>query len=133
MGTLSQRTRSSAVSRIPFTGAVRRCFQSQIDFILIVGSMIKGLQSETDISLPLQLVDEDVLGRSKFSIRELVLGICTNLFSLALVEMKILLREVYSRFTTTVAPDMDGSMKLDDQIISARPKGQTCKLIFTDI
>ncbi|GLI78457.1 hypothetical protein PoHVEF18_006772 [Penicillium ochrochloron] len=53
--------------------------------------------------------------------------------NLALVEMKILLREVYSRFTTTVAPDMDGSMKLDDQIISARPKGQTCKLIFTDI
>ncbi|OOQ84467.1 cytochrome P450 monooxygenase [Penicillium brasilianum] len=52
--------------------------------------------------------------------------------NLALVEMKILLREVYSRFTTTVAPDMDGSMKLDDQIISARPKGQTCKLIFTE-
>jgi hypothetical protein len=78
MGTLSHRTRSSAVSHIPFTGAVRRCFQSQIDFILIVGSMIKGLQSETDISLPLQLVDEDVLGRSKFSIRKLVLGKCTN-------------------------------------------------------
>jgi hypothetical protein len=54
------------------------------------------------------------------------------LSSLALVEMKILLREVYSRFTTTVAPDMNGSMKLDDQIISARPKGQTCKLIFTE-
>lgn len=53
--------------------------------------------------------------------------------SLALVEMKILLREVYSRFTTTVAPDMNGSMKLDDQIISARPKGQTCKLIFAEI
>lgn len=53
--------------------------------------------------------------------------------SLALVEMKVLLRQVYSRFTTTVAPDMDGSMKLDDQIISARPKGQTCKLIFTEI
>lgn len=51
--------------------------------------------------------------------------------SLALVEMRILLREVYSRFQTTVAPDMNGSMKLDDQIISARPKGQTCKLVFT--
>jgi hypothetical protein len=53
--------------------------------------------------------------------------------SLALVEMKMLLREVYSRFATTVAPDMHGSMKLDDQIISARPKGQTCMLIFTEI
>lgn len=54
-------------------------------------------------------------------------------YSLALVEMRVLLQEVYSRFTTTVAPDMNGSMKLDDQIISARPKGQTCKLIFTEI
>ncbi|KAJ6129907.1 hypothetical protein N7512_002687 [Penicillium capsulatum] len=51
--------------------------------------------------------------------------------NLALVEMKSLLREVYSRFRTTVADDMSGSMKLDDQIISARPKGQTCKLVFT--
>ena len=57
----------------------------------------------------------------------------SDLFSLALVEMKILLREVYSRFQTTVAPDMKGSMKLYDQIISARPKGQTCKLVFTPI
>ncbi|KAJ9307993.1 hypothetical protein DTO217A2_2487 [Paecilomyces variotii] len=51
--------------------------------------------------------------------------------NLALVEMKILLREVYSRFKTEVAPDMHGSMDIDDQIISARPKDQTCKLIFT--
>ncbi|KAJ5893360.1 hypothetical protein N7495_005051 [Penicillium taxi] len=50
--------------------------------------------------------------------------------NLALIEMRILLREVYSRFETTVAPDMRGSMKLDDQIISARPKGQECKLVF---
>lgn len=54
-------------------------------------------------------------------------------YSLALVEMKILLRKVHSRFQTTVAPDMNGSMKLDDQIISARPKGQTCKLVFTPV
>ncbi|KAJ6005329.1 hypothetical protein N7451_003273 [Penicillium sp. IBT 35674x] len=53
--------------------------------------------------------------------------------NLALVEMKILLREVYSRFQTTVASDMEGSMKLDDQIISARPKSQTCKLVFTPV
>ncbi|KAJ5763579.1 hypothetical protein N7533_002260 [Penicillium manginii] len=53
--------------------------------------------------------------------------------NLALVEMKTLLREVYSRFETTVAPDMTGSMELDDQIISSRPKGQTCKLVFSPI
>ncbi|KAJ5719114.1 hypothetical protein N7493_007569 [Penicillium malachiteum] len=53
--------------------------------------------------------------------------------NLALVEMRILLREVYSRFQTTVAPEMDASMALDDQIISARPKGQMCKLVFTPI
>ncbi|PYI01496.1 cytochrome P450 [Aspergillus sclerotiicarbonarius CBS 121057] len=51
--------------------------------------------------------------------------------NLATVEMKILLQEVYSRFRTTVAPDMKGSMEIDDQIIASRPKGQTCKLIFT--
>lgn len=55
------------------------------------------------------------------------------LFSLALVEMKVLLREVYTRFWTTVASDMTASMKLDDQIISSRPKGQSCKLDFTTI
>ncbi|KAJ6190831.1 hypothetical protein N7519_000852 [Penicillium mononematosum] len=53
--------------------------------------------------------------------------------NLALVEMKMLLREVYSRYRTTVASDMTASMKLDDQIISSRPKGQSCKLVFTAI
>ncbi|KAJ5440262.1 Cytochrome P450 [Penicillium cf. griseofulvum] len=53
--------------------------------------------------------------------------------NLALVEMKMLLREVYSRYRTTVASDMTASMKLDDQIISSRPKGQSCKLDFTAI
>ncbi|GLB22659.1 hypothetical protein AtubIFM61612_003235 [Aspergillus tubingensis] len=51
--------------------------------------------------------------------------------NLATVEMKILLQEVYSRFQTTVAPDMTSSMEIDDQIISSRPKGQKCKLVFT--
>ncbi|GKZ27300.1 hypothetical protein AbraCBS73388_004077 [Aspergillus brasiliensis] len=51
--------------------------------------------------------------------------------NLATVEMKILLQEVYSRYRTTVAPDMTSSMEIDDQIISSRPKGQMCKLIFT--
>lgn len=56
-----------------------------------------------------------------------------NVRSLAMVEMKILLREVYRRFQTTVAPDMNASMEIDDQIISSRPKGQTCKLMFTPV
>ncbi|KAG0153318.1 Cytochrome P450 [Penicillium digitatum] len=53
--------------------------------------------------------------------------------NLALVEMKMLLREVYSRYQTTVASDMTASMRLDDQIISSRPKGQSCKLDFVAI
>ncbi|KAJ5142662.1 uncharacterized protein N7515_001449 [Penicillium bovifimosum] len=53
--------------------------------------------------------------------------------NLALVEMKTLLREVYSRYRTTVASDMTASMELDDQIISSRPKGQCCKLVFTAV
>ncbi|KAJ6082696.1 hypothetical protein N7499_007570 [Penicillium canescens] len=53
--------------------------------------------------------------------------------NLALVEMKILLREVYSRYRTTIAGDMTASMKLDDQIISSRPKGQSCRLVFTAV
>ncbi|KAE8156388.1 cytochrome P450 [Aspergillus tamarii] len=50
--------------------------------------------------------------------------------NLAMVEMKVLLRELYSRFRSSVAPEMTASMDLDDQIISARPKDQICKLTF---
>ena len=52
--------------------------------------------------------------------------------SLALVEMKILMREIYGRFTTTIAKEMDGDMSIDDQIIASRPKSQTCRLVFED-
>jgi hypothetical protein len=52
-------------------------------------------------------------------------------FSLATVEMKILLKEVYSHFRTTLAEDMTGCMDIDDQIISSRPMDQTCKLEFS--
>ncbi|PMD59186.1 cytochrome P450 [Hyaloscypha bicolor E] len=52
---------------------------------------------------------------------------------LAMAEMKCLLREVYSRFRTRIAPDMKGRMTLSDQIISSRPLDQTCKLIFEPI
>lgn len=50
--------------------------------------------------------------------------------SLALVEMKTLLREIYTRFTTKVAAEMKGDMSIDDQIIASRPKDQTCLLVF---
>lgn len=68
-----------------------------------------------------------------FFILWLLVLITDTVYSLALVEMKMLLREVYSRYRTTVASDMTASMKLDDQIISSRPKGQSCKLDFVDI
>ena len=50
--------------------------------------------------------------------------------SLAIAEMKCLLKEVYSRFRTSVAEDMTGNMDLSDQIISSRPLDQTCRLVF---
>ncbi|KUJ21876.1 cytochrome P450 monooxygenase [Mollisia scopiformis] len=49
---------------------------------------------------------------------------------LAIAEMKCLLREVYIRYKTRVAPEMRGRMNLSDQVISSRPLDQTCKLIF---
>ncbi|KAI0354842.1 cytochrome P450 [Trametes cingulata] len=50
--------------------------------------------------------------------------------NLALLEMKLLLKEVYSTYRTRVAPDMDASMEMDDQTISTRPRGQKCLLVF---
>ncbi|RDX48819.1 cytochrome P450 [Lentinus brumalis] len=49
---------------------------------------------------------------------------------LALLEMKMLLREVYSRYRTRIAPDMTASMEQDDQTISSRPKDQKCLVLF---
>ncbi|KAH9897642.1 cytochrome P450 [Cubamyces lactineus] len=49
---------------------------------------------------------------------------------LALFEMKLLLKEVYMNFRTRVAPDMNASMEMDDQIATVRPKDQKCLLIF---
>ena len=48
--------------------------------------------------------------------------------SLAIVEMKCLLRELYSRYKTRIAPEMQASMELYDQAISTRPIDQTCLL-----
>ena len=66
------------------------------------------------------------------SIPALAAGTQTDLHlpSLALVEMKILLQEIYTRFQTRIAPDMTGSMEIYDQILSSRPRDQTCKLTF---
>lgn len=50
--------------------------------------------------------------------------------SLAMLEMKLLLREVYSTYRTRVAPEMKASMEQDDQTISSRPKGQSCLIVF---
>lgn len=55
-----------------------------------------------------------------------------HLSSLAVVEMKVLLRQIYSRFQTRIAPDM-GSMEAQDHVLGARLIDQTCKLIFTVI
>lgn len=56
--------------------------------------------------------------------------IANKAFSLAIAEMKCLLREVYSRFQTRIALDMKASMGMSDQVISSRPLDQTCKLVF---
>lgn len=51
--------------------------------------------------------------------------------SLALAEMKTLLRDVYSRFSTTPDPSMtEESMAMSDQLISTRPLGKRCLLQF---
>ncbi|TBU21998.1 cytochrome P450 [Dichomitus squalens] len=49
---------------------------------------------------------------------------------LALLEMKLLVRDVYSTYRTRVAPDMTASMEPDDQVISTRPKDQKCLILF---
>ncbi|KAI0010300.1 cytochrome P450 3A13 [Xylariaceae sp. FL0662B] len=46
---------------------------------------------------------------------------------LALAEMKILLREVYSRFTTVPDPSMTAEdMQMSDLVISSQPRGKKC-------
>ncbi|KAL6862048.1 cytochrome P450 [Trichoderma novae-zelandiae] len=50
---------------------------------------------------------------------------------LALLEMKTLLRDVYSRYSTTPHECMqEEAMAMSDQLISARPLGQRCLLRF---
>ncbi|KEQ92507.1 hypothetical protein AUEXF2481DRAFT_7592 [Aureobasidium subglaciale EXF-2481] len=51
---------------------------------------------------------------------------------LALAEMKILLREVYGGYRTGLSKEK-ANMILDDQVISSRPKGQKCRLVFEKV
>lgn len=54
--------------------------------------------------------------------------------SLALAEMKLLLRGVYSQYSTTPDPSMAArDMEMSDQLISARPLGERCLLKFTPL
>lgn len=56
------------------------------------------------------------------------------LFSLALAEMKLLLREVYSKFSTLPGPSMrPDMMEMSDQLVSSRPLSQKCLLRFVPI
>ncbi|KAK6950195.1 hypothetical protein Daesc_008521 [Daldinia eschscholtzii] len=48
---------------------------------------------------------------------------------LALAEMKTLLRDVYSRYTTVPDPSMSAEdMEMSDQLISSQPRGKRCLL-----
>lgn len=76
-------------------------------------------------------MDEDVLASSKFHSNR-TMSLCTKrtYHSLAMVEMKTLLRKIYGQYRTTIAPEMKGDMSIHDQIIASRPKDQTCLLVF---
>lgn len=63
----------------------------------------------------------------------LLLQLLINPFSLAMAEMKSLVRSVYSRYRTKIAPEMRASMELYDQAISTRPLDQTCLLTVEPI
>ncbi|KAJ4055428.1 hypothetical protein NW756_003441 [Fusarium oxysporum] len=51
---------------------------------------------------------------------------------LAIVEMKTLLRDIYSRYRTAPADGMTFDMSMDDQIFTSRPKDQKCNLKFVE-
>lgn len=53
---------------------------------------------------------------------------------LALAEMKILLRDVYTRYRTVPGEGMqEEDMGMHDQLISSRPKGQRCMMRFVPV
>jgi hypothetical protein len=58
--------------------------------------------------------------------------LANSLSSLAIVEMKTLLRDIYSRYRTAPADGMTFDMSMDDQIFTSRPKDQKCNLKFVE-
>lgn len=54
------------------------------------------------------------------------------LHSLAIVEMKTLLRDIYLRYRTAPADGLTFDMSMDDQIFTSRPKDQKCILKFIE-
>lgn len=66
-----------------------------------------------------------------FSVKADIYVANTIISSLALAEMKTLLRDVYSKYSTVPDASMtQESMVMSDQLISARPLGQKCLLHF---
>lgn len=54
--------------------------------------------------------------------------------SLALAEMKTLLRDVYSAYSTSPHVSMtEEDMTMSDQLISSQPKGRRCLLHFVKL
>jgi len=49
---------------------------------------------------------------------------------LALLEIKMLLREVYSTYRTRVVSETTALMEAEDQFISTRPRGKVCSVTF---
>ncbi|PNS19528.1 Isotrichodermin C-15 hydroxylase [Sphaceloma murrayae] len=52
--------------------------------------------------------------------------------NLALLEMKMLIREVYTRFRTSLPPEMQHEMEVDDQVVASRPKNFKALLTFEE-
>lgn len=59
--------------------------------------------------------------------------VADKMCSLALLEMKTLLRQVYVRFKTTLPPEMELDMEVDDQVVASRPKKFKALLRFQEI
>ncbi|KAF5879661.1 putative benzoate 4-monooxygenase cytochrome p450 protein [Botrytis fragariae] len=49
---------------------------------------------------------------------------------LALAEMRHLIRRIYTQYRTKIVEGYEADMEMEDQIISSRPRGQECMLIF---
>ncbi|KAF7921265.1 uncharacterized protein EAE98_008691 [Botrytis deweyae] len=55
--------------------------------------------------------------------------VCTGK-DLALAEMRHLIQRIYTQYRTRIKEGYEADMEMEDQIISSRPRGQECMLIF---